>query len=99
MSTGAPMRTVGGTTLRIMSASSDGDGGVTTEVRGHILLIGLDRPAKYNGVTPEMMDQLIDAYTRLFSLKFSISSIFFLRDPPFICFSRIMAFSGSPKIS
>ena len=48
-----------------MSSSSAGDGGVTTEVRGHILLVGLDRPAKYNGVTPEMMDQLIDAYTRL----------------------------------
>ncbi|MGI9596477.1 MAG: enoyl-CoA hydratase-related protein, partial [Acidimicrobiales bacterium] len=43
----------------------DGLGSVSTEVRDHILLIGLNRPAKYNGLTPQMMDQLIDAYTRL----------------------------------
>jgi len=40
-------------------------GSVSTEQRGHVWLIGLDRPEKYNGLTPEMMDQLIDAYTRL----------------------------------
>ncbi len=45
--------------------STAGEGGVTVETRGRILLMGLDRPAKLNGVTPPMMDQLVDAYTRL----------------------------------
>ena len=48
--------------------SDDGvspDGGVTTEVRGRILLMGIDRPAKMNGFTPRMMAMLVDAYTRL----------------------------------
>ncbi|MGI9603431.1 MAG: crotonase/enoyl-CoA hydratase family protein [Acidimicrobiales bacterium] len=40
-------------------------GSVSTEVRDHTLLIGLDRPEKYNGLTPEMMDLLVEAYTRL----------------------------------
>lgn len=47
------------------TTSTGDEGAVTTEVRDRLLLIGLDRPAKYNGVTPTMMDQLIDAYTRL----------------------------------
>ena len=41
------------------------EGGVTTEVRGRILLIGLDRPAKMNGYTPQMARQLVDAFERL----------------------------------
>ena len=41
------------------------DGGVTTEVRGRILLIGLDRPAKMNGYTPQMARQLVAAFERL----------------------------------
>ncbi len=41
------------------------DGDVTTEVRGRILLIGINRPAKLNGFTPQMMNMLVDAYTRL----------------------------------
>ncbi len=44
---------------------SDEEGKISTEVRGHILLIGLDRPAKYNGYTPTMATQLVDAMTRL----------------------------------
>jgi len=48
-----------------MSPPVVGDGAVSVEVRGRVLLIGLDRPDKYNGVTPQMMDQLVDAYTRL----------------------------------
>ncbi|MCP4467669.1 MAG: enoyl-CoA hydratase, partial [Halieaceae bacterium] len=31
---------------------SNEEGSITTEVRGHILLIGLNRPKKYNGYTP-----------------------------------------------
>ncbi len=41
------------------------DGGVTTEVRGRILLMGLDRPAKMNGYTPQMARQLVAAFERL----------------------------------
>ena len=40
-------------------------GSISTEQRDHIWLVGLDRPDKLNGLTPEMMGQLIDAYTRL----------------------------------
>ncbi len=45
--------------------SSDVDGSILVEARGHLLLIGLNRPAKLNGLTPLMFDQLADAYTRL----------------------------------
>ena len=41
------------------------EGSITTEVRGHILLIGLNRPEKYNGYTPTMAKQLVAAYTLL----------------------------------
>jgi enoyl-CoA hydratase len=44
---------------------SNEEGSISTEVRGHILLIGLDRPAKYNGYTPTMAKQLVEAMTRL----------------------------------
>ena len=44
---------------------SDAEGSITTEVRGHILLIGLNRPEKYNGYTPTMAKQLAAALTRL----------------------------------
>lgn len=41
------------------------DGGVTTERRGDVLLVGFDRPAKYNGLTPRMMRELEEAFTTL----------------------------------
>jgi len=44
---------------------SSEEGSITTEVRGHILLIGLNRPEKYNGYTPTMAKQLVAAVTRL----------------------------------
>ncbi|MDH3752287.1 MAG: crotonase/enoyl-CoA hydratase family protein [Acidimicrobiia bacterium] len=44
---------------------SDDEGSITTETRDHLFLIGIDRPAKLNGFTPPMMEQLIDAYTHL----------------------------------
>lgn len=40
-------------------------GRVTTERHGHILVITIDRPEKYNGFTPEMSVQLAQAYTAL----------------------------------
>jgi enoyl-CoA hydratase len=43
----------------------DPDGEVKTETRGHVLLIGIDRPEKRNGFTPKMFAELARAYTQL----------------------------------
>lgn len=45
--------------------TDNAEGSITTEVRGHLLLIGLNRPEKYNGYTPTMAKQLVAAMTRL----------------------------------
>ena len=44
---------------------SDSEGSISVEQRGHILLIGLNRPEKYNGYTPTMAKELIEAFMRL----------------------------------
>lgn len=41
------------------------EGCISCEVRGHVLLIGINRPARRNGWTPAMFRQLAEAYTRL----------------------------------
>ncbi len=41
------------------------EGGIDCEVQGALLLIGINRPAKYNGFTPKMFRELGEAYTRL----------------------------------
>ena len=41
------------------------EGNIDTQVIGHVLLIGINRPAKRNGWTPPMFRQLAEAYTRL----------------------------------
>lgn len=41
------------------------EGRISTEQRGHVLMIGIDRPAKRNGFTPAMLRALAEAYTRL----------------------------------
>lgn len=38
-------------------------GRIVTARRGRVFLIGIDRPKKYNGFTPEMLRQLAQAYT------------------------------------
>ena len=43
----------------------DPEGRITTERRGRIFLMGIDRPEKRNGVTPKMWSDLRDAYTEL----------------------------------
>lgn len=43
----------------------DPDGQISVEQRGRILLMGLDRREKYNGLTPKMMRDLGLAYTQL----------------------------------
>lgn len=46
-------------------AAAAPDGAIHVEARGPVLLIGLNRPEKYNGLTPAMFSALADAYTRL----------------------------------
>jgi enoyl-CoA hydratase/carnithine racemase len=41
------------------------EGTITSERRGALLLIGIDRPAKRNGFTPRMFRELAEAYTLL----------------------------------
>jgi enoyl-CoA hydratase len=41
------------------------EGTITCEQRGHVLLIGINRPAKRNGFTPTMFRELGEAYTRV----------------------------------
>ena len=43
----------------------DADGQVKVEQRGHILLIGIDRPEKRNGFTPKIFAELARAYSKL----------------------------------
>jgi len=43
----------------------DPDGQIKTEQRGHVLLIGIDRPEKRNGFTPKIFSELAVAYTLL----------------------------------
>ena len=46
-------------------SENNAEGGITVEVEGRILLMGINRPSKMNGFTPEMIEDLTDAYTRL----------------------------------
>lgn len=39
------------------------DGEIQRDTRGHVFLIGINRPAKLNGFTPKMMRELAEAYT------------------------------------
>jgi len=51
--------------MQIENPSPPSEGCIHCEVRGHVLLIGINRPAKRNGWTPAMFRQLAEAYTRL----------------------------------
>lgn len=53
-----------GSTTEAQAAPSQATGGVVTEVRGRVLLIGLNRPDKRNALTPEMFSELSAAYSR-----------------------------------
>ena len=44
---------------------SHSDGEILTEQREHVLLIGVNRPAKLNAYTPKMLHELAQAYTLL----------------------------------
>ena len=47
------------------SSTPHPDGSIDTDVRGHVLCIGINRPNKRNGFTPKMFEELGAAYTRL----------------------------------
>jgi enoyl-CoA hydratase len=47
------------------AATAPPEGTISTERRGALLLVGLDRPAKYNGMSPRMFRELAEAYTLL----------------------------------
>ena len=49
----------------LTSTTPPPEGCIDTQVIGHVLLIGINRPAKRNGWTPPMFRQLAEAYTRL----------------------------------
>src|SRR6186713_976272 len=48
-----------------MTDATGTEGRIACEVRGALLLICIDRPAKRNGFTPAMLQGLAEAYTRL----------------------------------
>ncbi|MGH6625237.1 MAG: crotonase/enoyl-CoA hydratase family protein [Burkholderiaceae bacterium] len=48
-----------------MTTSPPPEGTISTERRGPLLLIGINRPAKRNGWTPRMFRELAEAYTLL----------------------------------
>jgi enoyl-CoA hydratase len=54
------------TTKNTPGAHPTGDdlGGLTVEKRGSVMLIGLDRPAKRNALTPKMFDDLAEVYAQ-----------------------------------
>ena len=41
------------------------EGSISVEICDHVLLVGLNRPEKYNGYTPTMAAELVAALTRL----------------------------------
>jgi enoyl-CoA hydratase/carnithine racemase len=54
--------TMGTTEAKVVDATDQG--GVTTEVRDRVMLIGIDRPRKRNALTPKIISGLSEAYAR-----------------------------------
>jgi len=46
-----------------MAQASGNEGHISTELEGGVFLIGIDRPAKLNGFTPQMLRGMAQAYT------------------------------------
>lgn len=53
-----------GSAADVQAEPGQATGGVVTEVRGRVLLIGLNRPDKRNALSPEMFAELSAAYAR-----------------------------------
>jgi len=71
------------------------DGSITTETRGRLLLIGLNRPKKLNGLTPTMMRELAGAFTRLDEEDALWAGVVFAHGPHFCAGLDLPKFSDS----
>jgi enoyl-CoA hydratase/carnithine racemase len=56
---------LGAAAVSLMTAAAPAEKRITTEARGHVLLIGLSRPAKLNAFDPQMLEELAQAYSEL----------------------------------
>ncbi len=45
------------------AADTPADGRITSELQGHVFLIGIDRPKKLNGFSPKMLTEMAQAFT------------------------------------
>ncbi|HEY4546031.1 MAG TPA: crotonase/enoyl-CoA hydratase family protein [Pedomonas sp.] len=69
-------------------------GTVTIETVGKILLIGINRPAKRNGLTPEMLAALTEAYQRLDEDADLRAGVLFAHGPDFCAGLDLPRFAG-----
>lgn len=69
-------------------------GTVTIETVGKILLIGINRPAKRNGLTPEMLAALTEAYQRLDEDAELRAGVLFAHGPDFCAGLDLPRFAG-----
>ena len=75
------------------------DGQITTERRGHILLIGIDRPEKYNGFTPKMFTELAEAYAQLENAGDAWVGVLFAHGKHFTAGLDLPKFAGAMRES
>lgn len=73
------------------------DGAVTTERRGHLFLMGLDRPEKYNGLTPKMFAELSAAFTTLDADPELRAGVFFAHGKHFTAGLELTRFADGMK--
>lgn len=75
-----------------MTAPDEGE--ITTEARGAVWLMGINRPHKLNGFTPAMFDQLAAAYERLESDPDLRVGVLFAHGPHFTAGLDLPMFAG-----
>lgn len=61
----------------------DGEGRISTETRGHVFLIGIDRPRKLNGFTLKMLRELAAAFTTFEAAADARAALVFAHGPNF----------------
>jgi len=79
------------------TAKTPEDGAISLERRGHILMIGLNRPEKYNGLTPKMFSDLRDAFTELDRDEDLRVGVFFAHGKHFTAGLELTKFSDGMK--
>lgn len=70
------------------------DGQITTEKRDHVILIGIDRPEKYNAFTPKMFEELSRAYLELEQNEDLWVGVLFAHGPHFTAGLDLPKFAG-----